>query len=64
MVGTGRFGSTQGTMLSLKFLIEYFKEHGSKISEGHLDLTTGGELIDSVSLAEHKGYVIDYSEKL
>jgi hypothetical protein len=62
MVGGGRYGSTQATMLSLQFLIEYFQEHGGKVSQGEIELASDGVVLQSVPLADHKGYTIDYSE--
>jgi hypothetical protein len=64
MVGGGRYGTTQGTMLSLQLLIDYFHENGSKIVQGEIELTAGSNLVQSVALADHAGYVIDYSEDL
>lgn len=64
MVGGGRFGTTQGTMLSLQLLIDYFQENGSKIVQGEIELTAGGNFVQSVALADHTGYVIDYSDEL
>ena len=64
MVGGGRYGSTQATMLSLQLIIEFFNLNGGKVSQGEIVLSVDDDIVDSVELASHEGYVIDYSNGL
>ena len=64
MVGGGRYGSTQATMLSLQLIIEFFNLNGGKVSQGELVLSVDDAIVISVELSRHEGYVIDYSDGL
>lgn len=60
----GCYGSTQGTILALKALVQYNKEFGGINGKGKLVLRVNGKEVSSRILDQHTSQNIEFSEDM